>query len=166
MIWIILLLILLLPVAWILLMPFQFEMDTRIPVIMIQWKSIGNATLFYEEEVWWLQIRVGFFSKKWNFVQMIFADRKKRKKGVQSRKRSGAKKRMPLLKFFKILKTFQIVHWEIAFDANDNAVNAWWYWLNFFPFSREHIHVNFFDEDYFVLVIRNKVWRIAYAFMK
>lgn len=57
MLWIILLLIILLP-AWILLSPLEFKMDTRVPVIMVQWKSIGNATLFYEEEEWWLKIRV------------------------------------------------------------------------------------------------------------
>jgi hypothetical protein len=164
MLWIILLLIILLPVAWILLSPLQFEIDTRVPVIMVQWKSIGNATLFYEDEVWWLQIRVWFFSKKWNLVQMIFADRKK--KVLQSRKRKSGRKRIPVLKFFKILKTFQIVHWEIAFSADDYTENARWYWLNFSPLTRKHVYINFVDKNYLVLVIRNKAWRIAYAFMK
>ncbi len=92
--------------AWILLSPMQFEIDTRVPVITIQWKSIGKAMLFYEDEVWWLQIRVWFFAKKWNLVQMIFADRKKKKKVTQSRRRKR-RKRMPVLKFFKILKPFK-----------------------------------------------------------
>lgn len=144
----------------------QFEIDTRVPVITIQWKSIGNATLFYEDEVWWLQIRAWFFSKKWNLVQMIFADRKKKKKVPQSRKRKSGKKRMPVLKLFKILKTFQIVHWEIAFSADDYTKNARWYWLNFFPLTRKHLYINFDDKNYLVLVIRNKAWRIAYAFIK
>jgi hypothetical protein len=165
MLWIILLIILL-PVAWILLAPFQFEIDTRVPVIMVQWKSIGNATLFYEDEVWWLQIRVWFFSKKWNLVQMIFAGRKKKKKVVQSRKRKSGRKYMPFIKFFKILKTFQIVHWEIAFSADDYTKNARWYWLNFLAVTRKHVYINFDDKNYLVLVIRNKAWRIAHAFMK
>lgn len=122
--------------------------------------------LFYEDEEWWLKIRVLFFSKKWNLMQMIFADRKKKEKVPQSRKRKSGRKYMPVLKFFKILKTFQIVQWEIAFSAGDYTENAWWYWLNFFPLTRKHVHVNFVDENYLVLVIQNKAWRMAYAFIK
>jgi len=165
MLWIILLLIILL-LVWILLSPLEFEIDTRVPVIMVRWKSIGNATLFYEDEEWWLKVRVLFFSKKWNLVQMIFADPKKMEKVAQSRKRKSRRKHMPVLKFFKILKTFQIVHWEIAFSADDYTENARWYWLNFFPVTRKHVYINFDDKNYLVLVIRNKAWRIAYAFMK
>lgn len=166
MLWIILLLIILLPLAWILLTPFQFKIDTRVPVIRVQWKSIGNAALYFEDEEWWLKVRILFVSKKWNLLQMIFADRKKKKKVSQNRKRKRGRKHMPVLKFFKILKSFQIVHWEIAFSADDFTENARWYWLNFFPITRKHVHINFDDKNYLVLVIRNKAWRVAYAFIK
>lgn len=165
MLWIILLLIILLP-AWLLLTPLEFKIDTRVPVIMVQWKSIGNATIFYEDEEWWLKVRVLFFSKKWDLVQIIFADRKKRKKIVQSPRKKSGRKSMSFLKFFKILKTFQIVQWEIAYCAKDYTENAYRYWLNFSPLTRGHVRVNFFDENYFVLIIRNKAWRMAYAFLK
>lgn len=136
------------------------------PVMMVQWKSIGNAALMYEDEAWWLKIRILFFSKKWNLVQMIFTDSKKKKKSTQSRRKEKVKKTMPVLKIFKILKTFQIVQWKLAISADDNTANAWWYWLNFFPSTRQHVHVNFIDENYLVLVVRNKAWRIVYAFIK
>lgn len=165
MLWILLSLILLLP-AWLLLSPLEFKIDTRVPVIMVRWKSIGSATLLYEDEEWWLNIRVWFFSGKWNLLQMIFADRKKNKKVAQSPVKKSGRKHMPVSRFFKILKTFQIVQWEIAVSADDNTVNARRYWLNFFPLTRGHIHVNFFDENYLVLIIRNKAWRMAYAFIK
>jgi hypothetical protein len=163
MLWIILSLIILL-LAWILLSPLQFEIDTRVPIVMVQWKSIGHATLFYEDEVWWLQIRVLFFYKKWNLFQMIFANKKK--KVAQNRRRKKERKHLPVLKFFKILKTFQIVQWEIAFSADDNSKNAFWYCLNFFPLTSGHVRINFFDENYLVLIIRNKASRMAYAFIK
>jgi len=133
---------------------------------MIQWKSIGIATLFYEDEEWWLKIRILFFSKKWNLVQMIFAEPKKKKKMTQSRRRKNGRKHILVFKFFKILKTFQIVHWKIAFSADDYTENAYAYWLNFSPLTRKHVHINFVDENYLVLVIKNKVWRMAYAFIK
>jgi hypothetical protein len=164
MLWILLSLIILLP-AWILLSPLELKIDTRVPVIMIRWKVIGSATLLYEDEEWWLKIRVLFFYKKWNLVQMVFADRKEKKKMVQSRRRKSKRKHMAILKFIKILKTFQMVQWNIAFSANDNTENACWYWLNFFPLTTQHVRINFVDENYLVLVIKNKVWRIAYAFL-
>ena len=166
MLWTILLLIIILLPTWVLLSPLEFKLDTRVPVIMVQWKSIGNATLFYEDEEWWLKVRILFISKKWNLVQMIFAERKKRKKIPPGHRRKKGGRRIPVLKFFKILKTFQIVQWGIAFSADDNTENAYWYWLNFFPFTRQHVHVNFTDENYLVLVIRNKIWRMVYAFIK
>lgn len=164
MLWIILLLIISL-LAWILLSPLQFEIDTRVPVIMVQWKSIGNATLIYEDEEWWLKIRVLFFSKKWNLMQMIFTGRKKKKQD-QSHRKKRTRKSVTVLKIFKIFKTFEIVHTEVAFSAEDNILNAQWYWLNFFPLTRQHVHINFIEENYLVLVIRNKAWRMAYAFIK
>jgi hypothetical protein len=164
MLWIILLLIILL-LAWILLSPLEFKIDTRVPVIMVQWKSIVNATLFFEGEEWWLKIHVLFFSKKWNLIQIIFSD-KLRKRTDKSRKKKKSGKYKQISRFFKILKTFQIVQWEIAFSADDNTDNAYWYWLNFLPSTRQHVHVNFFDESYLVLVIKNKAWRVAHAFIK
>jgi hypothetical protein len=49
MVWIVSLLILLL-LIWILLSPLEFKVDTRVPVIMIQWKAIGSAALLFENE--------------------------------------------------------------------------------------------------------------------
>jgi len=165
MLWIILFLLISI-LAWILLSPLEFKIDTRVPVIMLQWKSIGSATLFFEDEDWWLKVSVLFFPKKWNLVQMIFAGRKKRKKIRQSHSKESGRRFVTALKFFKILKTFQILQLEIAFSADDNSKNAWWYWLNFFPLTRKHIRTNFIDQNYLVLVIKNKLWRMAYAFIK
>jgi hypothetical protein len=163
MLWIILLLLILLP-AWLLLSPLQFEIDTRVPIIRLQWKSIGNATLFYNNDEWWLRIRVLFFSKKWNLIQMFFANRKKQKKMDRRPREKGTK--MSVSKIFKILKTFQIVQWEMAISEAEDTKNAYWYWLFFFPITRKHIRINFIDENYLILVIQNRVWRMAYAFIK
>lgn len=99
-------------------------------------------------------------------MQMIFADKKTRRKGRQIRREKNRGKRKLILKFLKMIKTFQIVQWEMAISTGDNAVNAWLYWLNFFPLTRRHVDVNFMDKNYLAIVIRNKVWRMAYAFLK
>jgi len=165
MLWILLFLIILLPV-WLLFSPFEFKIDTRIPVISVRWKSVGNAILSYENNDWWLNIQVLFFSKQWNVEQMIYTVRKKKKKMDQDDKEKKIRKSKPLGKFLKILKTFEIVEWQVSFSKDDYAANARWYWLNYFPLTIKHVRVNFFDENYLVLVIRNVPWRIVYAFIK
>ena len=165
MLWVLLLLIILL-LVWLLFSPLEFNIDSRIPMISVRWKSIGNAILSYENNDWWLNIQVLFFSKQWNVEQMISTIRKKKKKMNQPDKEKKIRKSKPLGKFLKILKTFEIVEWQVSFSKNDNAANARWYWLNYFPLTINHVRVNFFDENYLVLVIRNVPWQIAYAFIK
>lgn len=97
---------------------------------------------------------------------MIFTDREKKKKMVRSSRRKSKRKHMPILKFFKILKTFKMVQWKMVVSADDNTENARWYWLNFFPLTKQYVRINFTEENYLLLVIKNKVWRIAYAFLK
>jgi len=164
MLWIVLLLIILLLVG-ILLLPLEFKIDTRVPVIMMRWKAIGSAALLFENEEWWLKIQVLFFSKKWNLIQLFFAGKKKLAR-IKNRRKKNARKNKTVFRILKVLKTFRIVQWEIAFSAEDNVKNAYWYWLNFFPLTRRHIHVNFIDENYLVLVIKNKIGRVVYAFIK
>lgn len=165
MFWIILLLIILIP-AWILLSPMEFKIDTRVPIIMIRWKAIGSAVLLFENEEWWLKIRVLFFSKKWNLIQMFFSGKKKRAKINKKRRKENVRKKKTIFRILKVLKTFRIVEWEIAYSTEDNVKNAYWYWLNFFPLTRQHVHINFIDENYLIVVIKNKIGRMLYAFIK
>jgi len=165
MVWIVSLLILLL-LIWILLSPLEFKIDTRVPVIMIRWKAIGSAALIFENEEWWLKIRVLFFSKKWNLIQMFFSGKKKRAKINKKRRKENVRKKKTIFRILKVLKTFRIVEWEIAYSAEDNVKNAYWYWLNFFPLTRKHVHINFRDENYLIVVIKNKIGRMVYAFIE
>ncbi len=164
MIWIILLVVLLV-LCGILLSPMEFKIDMRLPVVTIGWTGIGEALLMYEEEEWWLKIRLPFFHKQWSLMQLILSDKKKKTKvkSVQIKKR---KKRMPLSKVIRIMRTFRIVNLEVAISNGDYITNARLYFLNFLPNTRRHVHVNFEDENYLTLIIRNNAWRIVYAFMK
>lgn len=165
MIWIVILVILLVLFCAILLLPVEFKIDTRIPIVAIQWAGIGQAILIYTEEDWWLKIGLPFFHKQWPLMQLILSDKKKKKKvkTVEIKKR---KKRMSVLKFLNLLKTFRVIKLEVAISNSDYIANARWYFLNFLPHIRQHVLVNFEEENYLILVIRNNAWRIAYAFIK
>ncbi len=155
MIWIIILLMILSSVLLLFLAPFEIMVDTRVPVIKLHWTGIGNATVVYESDEWWLKIRIFFFYKKWAMMQLIFANKKKKKTNRMSFSRVG-----------HIIKSFRVTKWKIAISGSDYITNAGLYFLNFIPYTRQHLFINFTDENYVVIVTRNNLWRIVYAFIK
>jgi hypothetical protein len=165
MLWIIILFVILF-LAWVLLSKLELKIDTRIPAVRIQWKSIGKAIFVYEEDEWWLKIQGLFFYKKWSFLQMIFADKKSKKKVKQAQRKKSTTNIKWFSKFFNVLKTFRVIEWKVAISSSDTLENAWLYPLNFLPYSRQHVQINFTDENYLVLTVRNKPLRIIYALMK
>jgi hypothetical protein len=161
-VWIIILIFFLI-LCWFFFAPLQFVIDTRIPLISLRWFSIGKAILTFEDDKWFLRIWVLFFHKQWEVEKLFFKKKKiKRiKKPKQKRKR-----KFKWSKMFRALKTFRVRKYEIAIDTGDYVLNAWLYPLNFYPPARKHVHINFFDENYLVLEVRNIPWRLVYAFIK
>ena len=161
----IIILFIILLLAWILVSPLELKIDTRIPEIIIRWRSIGSASVVYENDEWWLHIHVLFFNKNWSLMQMIFADKKDKKKvkKIQSqRKKSNSSW---IGRFFKITRTFRISQLKIAIGSSDNTINANLYPLNFLPLTRQYVYVNFIDENYLLLTVKNQPFRIIYALM-
>ena len=68
--------------------------------------------------------------------------------------------------FLNRLKSFRVIEWCIAIDTGDKIKNGWLYPLNFSPYTRQHLYINFMDENYLVLRIRNAPWMLAFAFLK
>ncbi len=165
MIWIIIILFILLIIGWILVSPLELKIDSRIPEIIIRWRSIGRASVIYDNDEWWLNIHVLFFNKSWSLMQMIFADKKYKKKikKIQGQRKKGRSKWIG--KFFKIIGTFRISQLKIAIGSSDNTINAKLYPLNFLPLTRQYIRLNFIDENYLLLTIKNRPFRIIYALM-
>jgi len=162
-VWVIILIVPLLILGWLLLAPLQLQIDTRIPEISFRWTSIGKAKMVYEQDKWWLKISVFFFFKQWDLEGLIFKPKKKVRKNRPKTKRGLSKW---LRKLFNLIKTFRVTKWQIAIDTGDEVRNAWLYSLNFCPGSSNHFCVNFFDENYLVLEIRNAPWKMVYALMK
>ncbi|TAN18085.1 MAG: hypothetical protein EPN37_05935 [Chitinophagaceae bacterium] len=152
---------------WLLFSILEFRIDTRVPVIMMQWQGLGKAVFVYENEEWWLKFRILFFSGKRDVITMIFSSGKKKKKAKKSNKsRSNQSRRFTVSRLFKLMKTFRIVECRIVISDEDETLNARRYWLNFFPLTQQYLHVNFMDDSFLVMVIENRLWRIIYAFIK
>jgi hypothetical protein len=71
-----------------------------------------------------------------------------------------------LKKLTRVIKTFRVTEWQLAIDTGDSTRNAQLYPLNYLPYTFEHLHINFRDENYLLLEIRNSPWKILYAFLR
>ncbi|MFI5187142.1 MAG: hypothetical protein ACHQF0_10480 [Chitinophagales bacterium] len=162
MILIVILIFFLLLLCWLFFSPLEFQVDTRTPQASLRWISIGTAIIIYENDKWLLKIRVLFFSKQWDLEKLLFKEKKIKRIKKVKRKR----KNIWFGKFLNLIKTFRVTKWQIAIDTGDCIKNAWLYPLNFYPSTRHHLLINFSDENYFLIVIRNAPWKLAYAFMK
>jgi hypothetical protein len=161
-VWVIILIFPLLIIGWLLLAPLQLQIDTRIPEISLRWITVGKAIIGYEQGKWYLKISALFLFKRWEVEKLIFKSKKKAPR-VKSKKK--ATHYNWLKKFANVVKTFRVTGWQLAMDTGDAAKNAWLYPLNFYPGTRHHLYINFLDENYFLLEIRNSPWRVIKAFI-
>ena len=158
MIW--LLLAFLLIVCGLLLTPVILAIDTRIPEIKLSWKGIGNAAINYKEEEWLLRFRIFFYAKE---IQLRNIKGRKKKQEKSKRKKRNPRKMMR--KFLAVMKTFRVPVWRISIDTGDYVYNAWLYPLNYF-IGTEHYQINFHEENYLVLELRNNLARMLYAWFR
>lgn len=98
-------------------------------------------------------------------MQMIFADKgnTKKVKKIQSQRKKSSSKWVG--KVLKIIRTFRISKLKIAISSSDNTINAKLYPLNFLPLTGQYVYVNFIDENYLLLTLKNQPFRIVYALM-
>ena len=162
--WIILPIFLLLIICWLFIAPLELQIDTRIPRACLRWVAIGQVVITYQNDYWWLNLRVLFFHKQWDLAKLVF--QKKKTKAKRKRKLTTGKKIHRARKFFNVIKTFQVKKWQLAIDTGDVTRNAWLYALNFTPSTRRHLYINFTEENYLLVIIRNAPWKLAYAFIK
>jgi hypothetical protein len=164
-VWIIVIIFLVLILSWLLFAPLELQVDTRTPQACVRWITIGKAILTYENEKWWLRMRVLFFHKQWELEKLLFAKKKRRKpaKRIKKQAKPAANK---LRKFFNVMKSFRVTKWQVGIDTGDVTEVASLYPLNFLPHTWKHCHLNFIDENYFLMTVRNTPWKLAYAFFK
>ena len=71
-----------------------------------------------------------------------------------------------LKKMPRVAKTFRVSEFRLAIDTGDYIRNAQLYPLNFLPHGYQHLFVNFNDENFLVLKIINRPWKILYGFLR
>lgn len=153
---------------FLLLAPLRLELDTRVPYIRFHWWGIGKGMLYYDTE-WKAGVQVLFFRKTFNLEQPVA----KKKKSIPERvktKKSKPHQGMPFMQLMRkagrLLGSFTVEQWQLALDTGDATLNARMYPLNWTPVTRGHVQVNFIDENYLFLRIRNQVWKLLWAYWK
>lgn len=123
------------------------------------------AALSYEADVLKLQWRI-FFIKKETLLKRNMPATVKKKSPA---KKKTKKKRYSLAKMagkiINVLKSFTVQQWNIALDTGDNSLNAQLYALNYFV-PGGHLNINFTDNTYLLLTIKNSGWRIMWAWLR
>jgi hypothetical protein len=168
MVWITgLLLLLFLLLCWLLLSSLNIEIDSRVPRAGIKWGTIGSAKIWYDEK-WRMHIRAPFYEKTSPLAELKGKSRKIIPE--EAAKKKEEKKRRNLRRVLKMIipmvKTFRVTEWKLALDTGDYSLNASLYPINFLPYTINHILVNFQTENYLVLKVRNRPWKILIVFLK
>lgn len=139
--------------------------DTRQPIAMIKWVTLGSARIWYDEE-WWVSMRIPFLQRTWKLTELMKKRSKKVVPGKKREKPQRLKKSRLIKKMLCVLKTFKIRQWKIAIDTGDPIRNAQLFPVNFFPGAGEHVIVNFYAENYLVLEISNRPLKMIIAFLR
>jgi hypothetical protein len=156
--------LLILILYWLLVSPLVIEIDTRLPQAELRWISIGNVRIWYENE-WWLSMRIFFFRKTIRLAK-IKNKSKKNKSPIEKKPKRRMKPKRILVKAWRVIKTFRVTEWRLAVDTGEYVHNAQLYPLNYLPYTFEHLYINFRDENFLVLKIRNRPWKMLYAFLR
>ncbi|HWB26674.1 MAG TPA: hypothetical protein VG738_14415 [Chitinophagaceae bacterium] len=159
MIWLIIPACILLILIWLLLLPVECFVDTRVPVMTVTW-AIATIMITYDGNEWMLTYKALFFQ---NTIPLKRRGRRVQKNKKKAIEKPGAKM---FAKMINVLKCMRVKQWQLGLDTGDYVLNSWIYPLNFLKALQHHVFVNFNEETYVVLCAKAVPLRAIYAYMK
>jgi len=150
----------LLLLSWPLLSNVILRLDTRLPQLTIDWKTIFTFNATCEQDTITLEIRTPLFHRTWSPAS---APHRKPRKSKPKRKRH---RRPATSRIIRVLKNCRIDVLDLALDTGDPVFNAWLYPLNYLPLPAQRtIRINFESDSYINLQISAKPWRLLAAWI-
>lgn len=147
-----------------LLLPIVVFIDTKTNQYHIKIKGLIKASFEkHEDEIFRIRLNILFI----NFY--IYPLRKKKnlieKKNTKI-KPSKSKKQIPIIRFFKILRTFKVEQFFINIDSGNYILNAKLYPLfAFLNYRTGNFHINFQGQNELKLLIKNRPIYIIKSFI-
>ena len=164
MLWLIILVMLVILLLWLSIAPLTFLIDTRIPVIEIQWRTIAIASIRFEQDAFWFRLRVFFLRFEWNLSEL---KAKQRTKKHITQKKRGVRISKFLPKMIRMIESFRVRELELRMVPQDFCLAGKLYPLNFIPTMRRHkISVQFNGDAFLMLRVDSSPWRMAYAWIR
>jgi hypothetical protein len=158
-----LLMLVLLVITWLMSSVLEMDLDTRIPQAELRWGTIGRVRVWFEQE-WLIRFKILFFSRTFTLSEL--QKKPGKPKGVLVHDKKPSRFKQVPGRMWDVVRSFKVTECRLAIDIGDNAANARLYFLNYVPLTRGHLFVNFNDENHLVLKVRNRPWRIFYAFFR
>ena len=157
--------VLLVLLAWVLIAPLSLKADTYRNEYYLRWGGIGKAELIPLSDDILIRLRVAFWKKDFYPLHPPNAKEKKKTK-TKERKKRKSQQTFPFRRAIKALKSFSIKYFRLDVDTEDFIWNAYlWpvvYWIE--PLRR-HVTVNFQGKNECRLLIQNRIWRLAWAWL-
>jgi hypothetical protein len=148
-------------IAWLLLSTIVVRLDTDIPHLILEWRTVAGIRATWEEDTIAVEIKTGLFRRKWLPL------RTQRSKPRKTTKRSTHGKPPDAARIIRTLKGCRLDYFDLALDSGNPLINAWLYPLNFvsLPTGRT-IRINFENYNHLRLQISAKPWRLLAAWIK
>ena len=140
------------------------EIDTRVPGASMRWGALAKASIWYDDE-WRMYIQVLFYRKTIGLARIKSKPVNKKPPAAKKKSKKRTTKRF-LTQIWRVLKTFRVTAFTLAIDTGDHVCNAQLFPLHVFPATRKHVFINFTGDNFLILKMNNRPWKILYAFFK
>lgn len=151
-------------ITYLLLAPLVLEMDSRNSLYRVRFHKLILIDFIPDEFI--LRIKFLFWTKSIPLVSSGSKTKEKNRKAVPGKRKA----RINLSKTFSVLRSFGIVRFEMSVDTGSPELNGILYPIMFGlgALLKKEIRINFIDENYIILEIRNNLARMirAYYFNK
>jgi len=164
MIALIILLSVVLLLIWIFFSPIELFIDTRRPIVAVRWRTIGNVSIQFEENEFWLRGQI--LSITWRWQMKEIQSKPKEEPSIRKKKRKANFQKL-IRRMWRMIRTFHIKQFEVAFSPEDYCLSGQLYPLNYLSaVGLKNVEINFRGENYLVARIVSAPWRMMYAFIR
>lgn len=152
-------------VAWILFAPISIKADTYRNEYYLSFGGIGKAELVPVPDDILVRLRVAFWKKEF-YPLHPSAGRKQKKPKAEAGEKRKRQRAFPFRRIIKVLKSFHIKYFRLEVDTDDFVWNAYlWPVVGCAGPLRRHVSVNFEGRNECRLLMRNRIWRMARAWL-
>jgi hypothetical protein len=146
--------------SYLLFAPFFLELDSEQNIFRIRFHRLASARLVIHHSKLWLIIRVAGWEKEMDLLKRksTHAKRLKEKSLVKKRK-------IPLEKILRVIKTFRLKKFFLAIDSGDPRLNGFAFALAAIigKSNDDHLVINYRNQNQLILQVENRIIRVLRA---